>query len=223
MIKKTVLKNGIRLITERFDNVRSVSIGVWVRAGSSYETLQNNGISHFIEHMLFKGTPTMNAKQIAEGIDYLGGHINASTGKECTNYYVKVLDEHLEPALRILADIFCNSRLAEEDVDLERNVIDEEISMSEDTPEDLVHDLSISNIYRNGGFGLPILGTVETLKTISGSSMKKFIAENYFNSSIVISVTGSFDQDILESLINQFFGERNVEGERNRIPTESTL
>ena len=223
MHKKTVLKNGIRLVTEHFENVRSVSIGIWVLAGSAYETQNNNGISHFIEHMFFKGTPSLTAKQIAEGIDYLGGHINASTGKEYTNYYVKVLDEHLEPALKILADLFCNSKLAKADVDLERNVIDEEILMSEDTPEDLVHDLIVANIYRDGGFGLPILGTTDTLKKIDANAMRKYIADNYSNSNIVISVAGSFDEDGIVSLMEAYFGDRVVEGSRELGFSESVF
>ena len=219
MHKKTFLKNGIRLITERFDNVRSVSVGVWVQAGSAYETKANNGISHFIEHMLFKGTPTMSAKEIAEGIDYLGGHINAFTGKDCTSYYIKVLDEQLEPALKILADLFCNSKFDKADIDMERKVVDEEILMSEDSPEDLVHDMIVANVFKDSGFGLPILGTTNSLKNIGSGEMKKYMADNYFNSHVVISVAGNFEQVAIETLIEKYFGGRDVFGDRQRTPS----
>ena len=134
-----------------------------------------------------------------------------------------MLDEHLEPALKILADLFCNSKLAKADVDLERNVIDEEILMSEDTPEDLVHDLIVANIYRDGGFGLPILGTTDTLKKIDANAMRKYIADNYSNSNIVISVAGSFDEDGIVSLMEAYFGDRVVEGSRELGFSESVF
>ncbi len=141
MFQKELLINGIRVVTEEITYVNSVSIGIWVKVGSRYESFENNGISHFIEHMLFKGTKNRSAKEIANSIDKIGGQLNAFTAKECTCFYAKVLDSHFDIALDVLADMFFNSNFDREEVDKERGVVIEEISMYEDSPEDLVHDL----------------------------------------------------------------------------------
>ena len=141
MHRKFTLTNGTRVVCERIPYVRSVSVGIWVRTGSRDESPENNGISHFVEHMLFKGTGNRTAAQIAECIDNIGGQINAFTGKECTCFYTRTLDEHIEIALDVLSDMFFNSMFDKKDIALEKKVILEEISMYEDSPEELVHDL----------------------------------------------------------------------------------
>lgn len=139
MIKRHQLANGMTLVVEKIPSVRSVALGIWVKTGSRHELPDNNGISHFIEHLLFKGTTTRSAQDIAEAFDGIGGNVNAFTSKEYTCYYAKVLDEHLISALDVLSDMFFNSVFDPEDVNKERNVVIEEIGMYEDTPDDLVH------------------------------------------------------------------------------------
>ena len=140
------LNNGVRIVAEEIKYVNSVSLGIWVKAGSRNENINNNGVSHFIEHMLFKGTKTRNAKEIASAIDKIGGQLNAFTAKECTCFYAKVLDTHFDIALDILSDMFFNSAFSEKEIEKEKGVVLEEISMYEDSPEDLVHDIFTQSI-----------------------------------------------------------------------------
>ena len=163
MFKKILLDNGLRLVYEKISYVRSVSVGIWVGTGSRSENTKNNGISHFIEHMLFKGTTNRSAKEIAECIDAIGGQINAFTGKECTCYYTKTLDTHLNISLDILSDMLFNSRFASNDIKVEKKVVVEEIGMYEDTPEELVHDIFSEMVWRGNSLGYPILGTQECI------------------------------------------------------------
>ena len=141
MFKRTKLDNGVRIVYEQIPYVRSVSIGIWVGTGSRYESRGNNGVSHFIEHLLFKGTENRTAREIADSIDSIGGQLNAFTGKECTCFYTKTLDTHAEIALDVLTDMFFHSRFDKKDIDVERKVVIEEIGMYEDSPEELVHDI----------------------------------------------------------------------------------
>ena len=142
MIKKYTCQNGVRVVLENIPTVRSVAIGVWIGTGSRNETPVNNGISHFLEHMFFKGTKTRSAREIAESFDSIGGQVNAFTSKEYTCYYAKVLDNHAQFALEVLADMFFHSTFVEEELVKEKNVVYEEIKMYEDTPDDIVHDLT---------------------------------------------------------------------------------
>lgn len=206
MYKKFKLDNGVRIVCEKIPYVRSVSVGIWVGTGSRNEDRRNNGISHFIEHMLFKGTEKRNAKEIAESIDNIGGQINAFTAKECTCYYAKTLDEHFDIAVDVLADMFFHSRFSSQDIDVERKVILEEIGMYEDSPEELVHDLLSETIWEENPLGYPILGTSESLKGIDRDLIKAYLNCNYTPGNCVISVAGNFEHEYLVEIISKYFG-----------------
>lgn len=205
MYNKMMLDNGLRIVCEKIPYVKSVSIGIWVGTGSRNEVIENNGISHFIEHMLFKGTDKRNAKEIAESIDNIGGQINAFTGKECTCYYTKTLDTHIDIALDVLSDMFFNSNFNQKDIDTERKVILEEIGMYEDSPEELVHDILSETVWDGNPLGYSILGTHECLKGINKEIIKDYIYKNYTPDNCVIAVAGNFDDDKLYELINKYF------------------
>ncbi|RCX13873.1 putative Zn-dependent peptidase [Anaerobacterium chartisolvens] len=206
MFRKLTLENGVRVVCEKIDHVRSVSVGIWVGTGSRNESRENNGISHFIEHMLFKGTQRRSAKDIAESIDNIGGQLNAFTGKECTCYYTKTLDTHFEFALDVLSDMFFNSKFDKRDIDVERKVILEEIGMYEDSPEELVHDILSESVWEGNPLGYPILGVEQCLNGINEDSIRKYMLLNYTPSNVVISVAGNFDDDKLPDTINRYFG-----------------
>lgn len=205
MINKHTCKNGVRIVLEQIPTVRSVSIGVWIGTGSRNETEQNNGISHFLEHMFFKGTKTRTAKEIDEAFDSIGGQVNAFTSKEYTCYYAKVLDEHASFALEMLADMFFHSTFVDEELQKERNVVLEEIKMYEDTPDDIVHDLLSKACYANHPLGYPILGTEETLRTFTGDSLRGYMADYYTPDRVVISVAGNVDESFIQQ-VESYFG-----------------
>jgi len=181
-------------------------VGIWVGAGSRNEKKEINGISHFIEHMLFKGTKKRSAKEIAESIDSIGGQINAFTGKECTCYYTKTLDTHIDIAIDVLTDMFFNSVFSEKDIDIERKVVLEEISMYEDSPEDLVHDYLSETVWENDAIGMPILGTYESLHNIERDTIVNYISEHYLPENTVIAVAGNFDDNVLIDIVKKNFG-----------------
>lgn len=205
MFKKYTLNNGVRIVCEKIPYVRSLSIGIWVKTGSRNETRQNNGISHFIEHMLFKGTENRNAKEIAGSIDNIGGQLNAFTGKECTCFYAKTLDTHIELVVDVLSDMFFNSIFAKSDIDVEKRVIMEEIGMYEDSPEELVHDILSETVWDGNPIGFSILGAQGTLKTFNKETIQDYMAKNYTPQNTVISVAGNFDEDKLRSLLEKYF------------------
>lgn len=211
MFRKITLKNGLRVVCEKIPYVRSVSIGIWVGTGSRNEDHINNGISHFIEHMLFKGTEKRSAKEIADSIDSIGGQINAFTGKECTCYYTKTLDSHIEIAMEVLADMFFNSKFDKKDIDLERKVILEEIGMYEDSPEELVHDVFSETSWKGNPLGYSILGTQDSLGRIDRAMFKEYMQKNYTPYNSVISVAGNFDEKKLEELIEKHFSHWKVD------------
>lgn len=213
MYKKIVLGNGLRLVYEKIPYVRSVSVGIWVGTGSRNEDTKNNGISHFIEHMLFKGTAKRSAKDIAECIDAIGGQINAFTGKECTCFYTKTLDTHLDIALDVLADMFFNSEFASDDIKVEKRVVIEEIGMYEDTPEELVHDIFSEMVWNGNPLGYPILGTEKCINKFSKKVIDKYMQDFYTPINTVISVAGNFDEDTLIDLIKKYFQDWKFEGE----------
>lgn len=206
MYKKHKLENGVRIVCEKIPYVRSVSLGIWVRTGSSGETGGNNGISHFIEHMLFKGTEKRSAAEIAESIDNIGGQLNAFTGKECTCFYAKTLDTHLDIALDVLADMFFNSVFAKKDISVEKKVILEEIGMYEDSPEELVHDILSETVWSGHSIGYPILGSRKSLKAINREMILEYMAENYIPENVVVAVAGNFDEESLFGLVEKYFG-----------------
>ena len=177
MVNKTILENGIRVISEEIDHVRSVSIGAWVEGGSRHENGLTNGAAHFIEHMLFKGTERRSAFDIASAIDSVGGVMNAATGKENTSFYIKIPDYHLELAVDLLADLFTGSRFDETEIGRERSVILQEIRMVEDTPDDLIHDFFEGMFWKDHPLGLPILGTKERVEAFSRDDLLSFLSE----------------------------------------------
>jgi predicted Zn-dependent peptidase len=205
MINKYSCKNGVRIVLENIPTVRSVAIGVWIGTGSRNENPQTNGISHFLEHMFFKGTKTRSAKDIAESFDSIGGQVNAFTSKEYTCYYAKVLDTHAQFALDVLADMFFNSTFDEEELNKERNVVLEEIKMYDDTPDDIVHDLLSRAIYGNHPLGYPILGTEETLNTFTSSTLKDYIHNRYTPENVVISIAGNVSDKFIHE-VEKYFG-----------------
>ena len=172
LIVREVFDNGVRLITERMDHLRSVSVGVWLTRGSRDEPLEHSGIAHFIEHMLFKGTATRSAEDIAQSIDSVGGHLDAFTAKEYASYYIKVLDEHLPFAWDILADIVRHPALRPDDIEREKKVILEEIKMVEDTPDDLVHEIFAEGFWSGHPLGRPILGTPASVSALNRTTLK---------------------------------------------------
>lgn len=211
MIKKYTCQNGVRVVLENIPTVRSVAIGVWIGTGSRNENPENNGISHFLEHMFFKGTKTRTAREIAESFDSIGGQVNAFTSKEYTCYYAKVLDTHADFALEVLSDMFFNSTFDEEELKKEKNVVYEEIKMYEDTPDDIVHDLLSKAVYENHPLGYPILGTEETLATFTGDTLKNYMHELYTPENVVISIAGNIT-DLFIKEVEKYFGTYQAGG-----------
>lgn len=205
MIKTYTCQNGVRVVLEHIPTVRSVAIGIWIGTGSRNENERNNGISHFLEHMFFKGTKTRTARDIAESFDRIGGQVNAFTSKEYTCYYAKVLDTHASFALDILADMFFHSTFVDEELQKEKNVVFEEIKMYEDTPDDLVHDLLSKASYGNHPLGYPILGTEQTLATFTGETLRQYMHETYTPDRVVISVAGNVDDSFIQQ-VEAYFG-----------------
>ncbi|HLO12373.1 MAG TPA: pitrilysin family protein [Pseudoneobacillus sp.] len=205
MIKKYTCQNGVRVVLENIPTVRSVAIGVWIGTGSRNENPETNGISHFLEHMFFKGTKTRTAREIAESFDSIGGQVNAFTSKEYTCYYAKVLDTHADYALEVLSDMFFHSTFDEEELKKEKNVVYEEIKMYEDTPDDIVHDLLSKAIYESHPLGYPILGTEKTLDTFTGESLKHYMHELYTPENVVISIAGNINEVFIKE-VEKYFG-----------------
>lgn len=201
------LKNGLRVISEQINGVNSISVGVMIQNGSRNEDQKLNGISHFIEHMFFKGTYKRSAKEIAEKIENVGGQLNAFTGKESTCYYVKNLYTHLDLSLEVLSDMLLNSKFDPEDIEKEKSVVIEEINMNLDNPEDVLYDIHSEIAYEGSSLSYPILGTIEKVNAITREDILKFISEKYTPYNSVISICGKFDQKTLEALIEKYFGK----------------
>ncbi|WP_200411158.1 M16 family metallopeptidase [Virgibacillus salexigens] len=217
MIEKHSCKNGLRVVLERVPAVRSVTIGIWVLTGSRNETEENNGISHFLEHMFFKGTKNRSPQDIAEEFDAIGGQVNAFTSKEYTCFYAKVLDTHKDAALEILADMFFNSTFDEDEMEKEKKVVYEEIKMYEDTPDDIVHDYLAKASYGSHPLGYPILGTEGHLKSFTPEKLRNYMNKRYTPKNIVVSVAGNVDSSFIQS-IESFFGSYQTSNQ----PTEIT-
>jgi len=192
-IRRTVLANGVRLATERMAHVRSVAVGVWLTRGSRHEPAEHPGIAHFVEHMLFKGTPGRNAEEIAQQVDSIGGQIDAFTSKEYAGYYLKVLDEHLPLAVDILADLICNPLFAADEIEREKKVILEEIKMVEDTPDDLVHELFAEGFWINHPLGRPILGTPSSVSALDQKTLKEYFSQTYVAANFVVVAVGNLE------------------------------
>lgn len=197
MVVNKTLNCGIRMVMEEIPYVQSAAVGIWVQAGSACETPEISGISHFIEHMLFKGTESRSARQIAEDVDRIGGNINAFTGKEATCYYIKTLSSNLNTACDILIDMFLHSKFDPKEMEKEKNVILEEMKMSEDTPDEYAQDLLSESVFAGTKLSAPIIGTRESLLEITRGDILQYIEREYSRDSIVVSVAGNFDPDAL--------------------------
>jgi predicted Zn-dependent peptidase len=205
MITREVLDTGLRLITETMPHVRSVSLGVWLTRGSRHESVDRSGIAHFVEHMLFKGTATRSAEDIAQAIDSIGGQLDAFTAKEYASYYIKVLDEHLPTAVDLLSDIVMNPNFAEEDLDKEKKVILEEIKMVEDTPDDLVHELFTQHFWEGHALGRPILGSKETVESFTSGILRDYFRGSYVAPNLIVSAAGNVEHAMVRDLIARAF------------------
>ena len=191
--KKTVLNNGITLLTETMEDVRSVAMGIVVGAGSGLEKDPIAGISHFIEHMAFKGTSKRSAFDIASELDAVGGKMNAYTSKELTTYYAVTLDKHIDIAADVLSDIFLNSVYDTKEMELEKGVIVEEIKMYEDTPDELIHDFFMETIFHGHPLGRPTIGHEQSVRSIDRNKMLDYIKENYTPDNMIIALAGNID------------------------------
>ncbi|MCY6483924.1 pitrilysin family protein [Clostridium aestuarii] len=203
------LDNGLKVIVEHIDYINSVTVGLWIENGSRNEDTNNNGISHFIEHMFFKGTEKRTAKDIVETIENVGGQINAFTGKESTCFYAKILDTHLELSLDLLSDMLFNSRFSEEDIEKEKKVIIEEIKMSNDNPEDVLMDLHGKASFGKDSISFPILGDIQTVNSFTKDMLEKYIDSYYIPENSVVSISGNFNTNNIERLVEKFFGNWN--------------
>ena len=203
-IKQTTLDNGLTIISERMEHVRSASVGIWVRSGSRHEAAPLNGISHFIEHTLFKGTRNRTSREIAVESDAIGGHVDAFTSREVASYYVKVLDEHLPRAFDLLADLVTAPLFADEELNRERNVVTEEIKMVEDTPDDLVHEVFVANFWPDHPLGRSILGTVDTLATFNHDRVTNYFADVYAPRNLVVTGAGNIEHERFVDMVGGY-------------------
>jgi predicted Zn-dependent peptidase len=204
VFQRTTLSNGIRIITERMPHVRSVTIGFWVGVGARDEPQEISGISHFIEHMLFKGTASRTARQLAEVFDSMGGELNAFSAKEYTCYYAKILDDDLDKAIELMTDMIFNPLLQPKDIDAERKVILEEISMHEDSPDDIVHDLFASALWESHPLGQSVLGHLNVVKTLRRDEITSYYKQYYQPGDIVVAAAGNVDHERFCGLIDKF-------------------
>ncbi|PWA13552.1 peptidase M16 [Pueribacillus theae] len=218
MITKHTCPNGVRIVIENMPTVRSAVIGIWIGTGSRYETPEINGISHFLEHMLFKGTKKRSAREIAEAFDRIGGQVNAFTSKEYTCYYAKVLDEKAEYALDILSDMFFNSEFNEVELKKERKVVLEEIKMYEDAPDDIVHDLISSASFGEHSLAYPILGTEDTLLTFNKNTLENYRNNYYTPDNVVISVVGNIPDDFSKAIEKRFGNYETANKQKKVVP-----
>lgn len=206
LYRRTVLDNGLTVVSESVPYVRSATIGVWVRAGSRYETDAENGISHFIEHMMFKGTERRDARRIAEDIDAVGGQLNAFTGKESTCYYARVLDEDIPLAVDLLADMLLHSTFDEREIEKEKKVIIEEIKMYEDSPDELVHDLFADAVLGSHPLGRSVLGDAASVQALQRDHLIDYMQRHYTAGNMVVAAAGNVNHDELVSMVADRFG-----------------
>ena len=212
MYKTKKLNNGLTIIAEEIPYLKSISMGIWFRSGIKTEENYIDGVSHFIEHMMFKGTKNRTSKQLVAEIENLGGVINAFTGRECTCYYVRLLDEHLNIGIDILSDMILNSKFDEKDIEREKSVIIEELKMYEDSPEDLTYDILLEKVYNNKGIGKNILGSKESIKSMNRDAILDYFEKFYVPENAVLSICGNFDFEETVKLIEDKF--ENWHGEK---------
>ena len=204
MFDMITLPNGLKVVGEKLDHVRSCTVGVWVKVGSMNEAPEENGMSHFIEHMVFKGTTNRSARDIAEEMDMVGGQLNAFTSKECTCYYAKVTDDELRTAVDILADLALRPTFDEKELNKERGVVLEEIAMVEDTPDDLVHEL-LADAQFSGSLRCPILGPASLIRRYSREDMVRYWSRHYVPQNMVLAIAGHYDWNAFLELVNTYF------------------
>ena len=225
-ISKTILPNGVRVLSEWVPYVDSVSVGIWAKAGSRDETRNRLGISHFVEHMLFKGTARRTARQIADEMDGLGGHLNAFTDKEFTCYYAKVLREHRFNALDILSDMVLNSLFDPSEIERERNVVIEEIKRHRDTPEESVHDILAQTLWRGHRLGNSVIGSSSVVKKLTREDMVEYLGQFYRPDALAISAAGNVDHrefvDAVAAAFGHLRGERRVRPRAEAAPCAET-
>ncbi|MEE8258411.1 MAG: pitrilysin family protein [Sphingomonadales bacterium] len=204
-VKTSTLKNGLRVVTETNPHVETLSLGIWVDVGARYETEQIHGISHLLEHMIFKGTKTRTAIGIAEEIEDVGGHLNAYTSREHTSYYSRVLKEDVELAMDILADILLNSQFPEDELKREQEVVLQEIGQVQDTPDDLIFDHLQMTAFPNQALGKPILGTVETVSSFTRASLQKYMTSHYHSGNMILVGVGNVGHERFKELAEKYF------------------
>lgn len=204
-IRRTILPNGLIVLTERMDHLRSVAMGVWIKTGSRNERPEINGISHFVEHMVFKGTKSRSAQRIAREVDAIGGNLDAFTGKETICFNVKVLDEHVNAALDVLSDLVLNPVFAADDIHRERGVILEEIKMDEDNPDYLVHEIFTQNFWKNHPLGKPILGTSDTVGKFEQETLFNYYRERFLGGNMIFSAAGNLEHDVFVAEVAKKF------------------
>src|SRR5438270_3701805 len=212
--KKQVLRNGLTILTERMEHIRSVAIGIWVKSGSRHEHSDVNGISHFVEHMVFKGTRNRTALDIARQMDSIGGNMDAFTGKETICFNAKVLDEHLPVAMDVLSDIVLNPLFEVKDINREKGVILEEIKMDEDNPDYLVHEIFIQNFFKDHPLGKPILGTNDTVRRLKQESVLEYYGDRFSPENLIISAAGNLDHEQFVRLVRDRFEDLKRTGRR---------
>jgi predicted Zn-dependent peptidase len=204
-IRKTTLPNGLIILTEQMSHIRSVAMGVWVRAGSRHELAEVNGISHFVEHMVFKGTKSRSAQMIAREVDAIGGNLDAFTGKETVCFNMKVLDEHVPTALDVLSDLVLNPVFSQNEIQRERGVILEEIKMDEDNPDYLVHEIFTQNFWKDHPLGKPILGTKETVRKFEQQTLFDFYGSRFRAGDMIFSAAGNIEHDTFVDQVTERF------------------
>src|ERR1700761_3261246 len=205
-IRKTVLSNGLLVLTESMPHLRSVSMGAWIGSGSRDEAAEVNGISHFVEHMVFKGTTSRSSQQIAREVDTIGGNLDAFTGKEMVCFNIKVLDENVPPALDVLSDLVLHPTFPPEEIVREQGVIREEIKMDEDNPDYLVNEIFTQNFWKGDALGRPILGTVKTVSSFTQQVLFDFYASRFTARNMVFSAAGNLDHDHFVAEVEREFG-----------------
>lgn len=219
--ERVVLPNGLCVISEDVPDVRSVAAGVWVKTGSRDESSLQHGMTHFLEHLMFKGTGKRSAREIAEQIDAVGGELNAFTAKEYTCFYARVLSDHFSMALELLSDMICHSRFDPDDLEREKSVVLEEIKLYEDTPDELIHDLCAQAVLGNHPLGRPVLGTLETVGALKRADVVDFWRRHYTPDNLIISVVGQLSHDTIHEEVGRFFG--GMSGARRDESTAAPL
>ncbi len=212
VIRREVLPNGLRLVTERMPHVRSVSLGVWLTRGSRHEPAAHEGMAHFVEHMLFKGTARRSAEDIAQQIDSIGGHLDAFTSKEYAGYFIKVLDEHLPLAMDVLSDLVTSPAFAADEIEREKKVVLEEIKMVDDTPDDLVHEIFAETLWPAHPLGRPILGQRETVAALTRDDLVTYFADAYVAPNFVVSAVGNLEHERVRDLVAAAFEKAGRSG-----------